>query len=321
MNNSNKQQKVYILLKDLPDHEKGTEFYWDSTRGKYKTLLETVNGAEPYSCYMGIFVENNPEWFKEKQQPIVEERIVVDYFMDANMVGYKTDNGYAFVTSKPIPKEKHEAVKQAIEIVLNNENFGGYKSFVFQDGICELPKEFENSPRCFNLKKESIPTIERQDYFNHDKINKQLDRIHYLQALGCDLISRIYHYGNFKAESNNERELEKVLNELKLFPTTEDEIVSRPPISKIQPQDIKEDKPDWRYEFGILDEALNDTPKEEQKPILFTGFNQVRCNKHDLILVTQTTTTTGIDKKPIKTEWMQCKNCSFTIPSSGQKLQ
>jgi hypothetical protein len=124
MNNSNKQQKVYILLKDLPDHKKGTEFYWDSARGKYKTLLETVNGAEPYSCYMGKFVENNPEWFKEKQQPIVEERIVVSHFNHHdNFKGNIVDSFfYQFCSSKPIPKEKHEAVKQAIEKTLNGEN-------------------------------------------------------------------------------------------------------------------------------------------------------------------------------------------------------
>lgn len=43
----------------------------------------------------------------------------------------------------------------------------------------------------------------------------------------ADLISRIYHYGNFKAETHNERKLEKLLNELGLYPTTEDKILSR----------------------------------------------------------------------------------------------
>ena len=57
-----------------------------------------------------------------------------------------------------------------------------------------------------------------------------LKRIHYLQALGCDLISRIYHYGNFKAETRNERLLESVLNELQLYPTTENDILQRQPI-------------------------------------------------------------------------------------------
>ena len=51
-----------------------------------------------------------------------------------------------------------------------------------------------------------------------------------------------------------------------------------------------------------------------------TLLNQVRCEKHDMVLVTQTTTTTGIDKQPKVVQWMQCKNCSHTIPLDSQKI-
>jgi len=44
----------------------------------------------------------------------------------------------------------------------------------------------------------------------------------------ADLISRIYYYGNFKIETPNERTLAGLLNELGLFPTTEDKILMRP---------------------------------------------------------------------------------------------
>lgn len=44
----------------------------------------------------------------------------------------------------------------------------------------------------------------------------------------ADLISRIYHYGKFKIETPNERTLAGLLNELGLFPTTEDKILMRP---------------------------------------------------------------------------------------------
>jgi hypothetical protein len=51
------------------------------------------------------------------------------------------------------------------------------------------------------------------------------------------------------------------------------------------------------------------------------AFNQVRCEKHELIVVTQTTTTTGIGKPKIKSiSWMQCKHCSYTIPLPEQQL-
>lgn len=97
---------------------------------------------------------------------------------------------YSFVVRHYIPPEKYEAVKKAIEFVLND------------------------SP-----------------VFDKEKIDSRLKRIHYLQAVACDLISRIYHYGNFKAETINEKELEYILKELQLFPTTEDEILLRPNIN------------------------------------------------------------------------------------------
>ncbi len=41
------------------------------------------------------------------------------------------------------------------------------------------------------------------------------------------LISSIFHYGNFKAETPNERELQKLLEEVNLWPTNEKLIISR----------------------------------------------------------------------------------------------
>lgn len=62
------------------------------------------------------------EFIKLKQQPI-EERIVVKVYDDdvtKMRVGYHRAN---ICISKPIPREKHEAVKLAIEGVLNNETW------------------------------------------------------------------------------------------------------------------------------------------------------------------------------------------------------
>lgn len=49
----------------------------------------------------------------------------------------------------------------------------------------------------------------------------------------ADLISRIFFYGKFKAETVNERRLEQLLTEVELWPTTEDEILKRPKIDEI----------------------------------------------------------------------------------------
>jgi len=48
------------------------------------------------------------------------------------------------------------------------------------------------------------------------------------------------------------------------------------------------------------------------------AFNQKRCDKHEMVVVTQTTTTTGIERPTKKIQWLQCKNCSHTIPLSNQ---
>lgn len=43
----------------------------------------------------------------------------------------------------------------------------------------------------------------------------------------AELISSIFYYGNFKAETPNERELEGLLREVNLWPTNEDLIIRR----------------------------------------------------------------------------------------------
>lgn len=43
----------------------------------------------------------------------------------------------------------------------------------------------------------------------------------------AELISSIFFHGQFKPESYNERKLEKLLEDVGLWPTTEDEIIER----------------------------------------------------------------------------------------------
>jgi len=56
--------KTYILLKDLPDCKAGTEFTLDQDIIK-EGLASYVGGPSRY--YIPSDVENNPEWFKEKE--------------------------------------------------------------------------------------------------------------------------------------------------------------------------------------------------------------------------------------------------------------
>ena len=44
----------------------------------------------------------------------------------------------------------------------------------------------------------------------------------------ADLVTRIFHYGDFKAETYNEKLLEQLLREVNLWPTNEAQILKRP---------------------------------------------------------------------------------------------
>lgn len=128
------------------------------------------------------FESNHMDKFKQSKTTPKEDTVNVSRIYYVGEQDGKLH--YHLHVNKQIPEEKYEAIKKAIDFVLND------------------------SP-----------------VFDKEKINSRLKRIHYLQALGCDLISRIYHYGNFKAETRNERLLESVLNELQLYPTTENDIL------------------------------------------------------------------------------------------------
>jgi len=57
------------------------------------------------------------------------------------------------------------------------------------------------------------------------KVN--IEEYHKLKAI-ADILSRVFYYGDFVIETPNERTIAGLLNELGLFPCTEDEIIKRP---------------------------------------------------------------------------------------------
>ena len=152
------------------------------------------------------------KFIKSKQQPIVERIQCLSFEKDFNYSFGAAK--YVLNISETIPKEKHEAVKQAIEKVLNNETIvaksdgkGGYS----------IPDE--------ELAKLKIPTIERQK-----------GQITILEAL-------------------------EVINE-----------------------------DDWEEARKKLNEILDakQSPKEEQKPILFTTEDGVDVKQGDRIILLST---------------------------------
>lgn len=71
-------------------------------------------------------------------------------------------------------------------------------------------------------KKQQPPSGEEQKD-TPKQVNQYVDT---LEAV-ADILSRVYHYGNFKIETPNERVIAGLLNELCLFPTSEENIIAR----------------------------------------------------------------------------------------------
>lgn len=217
---------TYILQKDIPDAKSGTEFISDG-RNHY----DYVSTSKMPSWYDECVVEHNPEWFLPKQEdkPKEWEILFIIYKGRDKLVPYSEPFLPEYWDIHSVKRLSDNSIWSVGQVGLH----GQIKSIKIIDG--QLVFEIKNNVFPYDypmyiseLKPKQQPVD--TDAFNHDKINKQLEHIHYLQALGCDLISRIYHYGNFKAETVNERLLETILNELKLFPTTEEEILKRPPL-------------------------------------------------------------------------------------------
>ena len=85
--------------------------------------------------------------------------------------------------------------------------------------------------------------------------------------MALDILSRIWYYGNFKIETVNERVLAGIMNELRLFPTTEVEILNRPSIQN--------------YFEKYTNYTPTTQPKEEDKPVLFITEDGVEIRNGD----------------------------------------
>jgi len=59
---------VYVLQKDLPYAKAGAEYHVDDN-GNYRTTDVIQNGNVTYDILNKAVVENNPDWFKKKEQP------------------------------------------------------------------------------------------------------------------------------------------------------------------------------------------------------------------------------------------------------------
>jgi hypothetical protein len=104
---------VYVLQRDLPNVKAGTEFKKVSA-----LAYASIESGKWHVEYCNEIIENNPEWFKKKEEPI-KERVEVSTFHKVAREPEHEDYLYAFYTNKKFDKELFPAIKQAIEAVLN----------------------------------------------------------------------------------------------------------------------------------------------------------------------------------------------------------
>lgn len=103
-------KNIYILQKDLHHVRSGVEFMQENDNPDYYNS----NGCKFHDRIHKDRVENNPEWFLPK-----EEKIKVTSMYDLNNIYQKQHVRVVFEVNHPIPEEKYEAVKKAIEDCLN----------------------------------------------------------------------------------------------------------------------------------------------------------------------------------------------------------
>ncbi len=114
---------VYILTTDLlaiiDGNEiilsAGSEFWWGELRSKYISNTGVFLSK--------TFIEERPQYFKKKEEPIKERVEVTGLFFERSVTapfkGYAEDVIYILATNGRIPVEKEQSIRLAIEKALN----------------------------------------------------------------------------------------------------------------------------------------------------------------------------------------------------------
>ncbi len=102
---------IYILQKELPDSKIGDEYIWYD--GETVESAYYKDGDIDKSYWTKEHVENNPTWFKLKEQ---ERIVILNLEESAGM-----ENGYFFIASNKISFKKFPAIIKAIELVINGD--------------------------------------------------------------------------------------------------------------------------------------------------------------------------------------------------------
>lgn len=180
--NNTKDKPVYKLLKDLPDMKAGQLYIkvLEPAGADYYIAVDKYdhNKAAEGKIYTAETVENNPDFF-QLQQPKEEEQ---PKRFEVSIFGYRkkytdprcTDAVYSFYTNVPIPEEKYEAVKKAIEFVLSeNKPVAEGQSLFNADKINDRIKQIEEMEDAFNEARLTHPMIGFKHTTFEDYINSK----------------------------------------------------------------------------------------------------------------------------------------------------
>ena len=274
MSNTNTQPKVFEWTDELVK-----EFIYNSISPSHEIHQEL-------NKFMNRFI-------KEKQQPI-EDRIVV------NTLDYYGNCYFFTLNHGDIPKEKHEAIKQAIEGVLNNEmpkNFGMFipsGAVTNPDGSLKLADP--------DLK---IPTIERQEQDYSETEQQQIERwieenkkqdtkednpdweiISYKEdgVIYKKTNDGWFHGLNGYKEISNKSEIYSVRRKSDNEVFTVGDWVKETITGKCEGWAIKEftTKDTRCFAEGVNILNIEKAPKEEQKPVPFEKELEHLINKHSM---------------------------------------
>ena len=273
-NTNTTDNRIYVLLKDLPYVNAGAEYSLTENK-TYHCSAAKFKGSITGDTLHVDSVENNPEWFKEKQQPI-EKRIVINNLWCAS----KFLNNYGFNTSIPIPEEKYEAVKQAIEKTLNGE----------MDNPAPQPQDTkEDNPDWEIL---IIEYCGEQRFLRSDGQYRIFS-----DGVGFDLQYLLSNGGKIiqvaRKSDNEVLSVDDITSEGKItgFATFKN-------IMSVQ------------FENGLRSCGINvpkKAPKEEQKPILFTTEDGVEIKSSSTIYY---------EVRDFK-HWGRCNGISWYMPVKG----
>ncbi len=146
---------VYVLLKDLPEADAGTELSFNKKAKGYfgkDKYGYTLHFSEEYMAKHNL-------WFKKKEEPI-KERVVELRF---GIIGFDEEGSTSYIQ---MAESKLPAVKEAISQVLNPNTDTWTSEFPKEESIIQE----QNNDIDYNLKQRTDTQVEKEEEIQQEKL-------------------------------------------------------------------------------------------------------------------------------------------------------